>query len=863
MTSRRPPRLGSAASDSPSSPSRIVLRSLFPLSAGLSVVYVVFAVSHLLTLPRSAAVVLSPLAASTALLLFGLAILLRRRSIPSRWAHPLGAAVAGLVLLNSLVHLSLTIQLRRTTSLLLLIVGAGSLSLSTAWFASVVASALVGWSAVVLLHPSLPAGSPSAVSHFAIALLSAAALGALTHTLRVRTLNRVRQLHSRERNRKEELEAALAAARESEERYHDLLDSANDLVQSIAPDGSILYVNRAWRETLGYDDEALSTISILDVIHPDSHEQCRAVLRRLAAGASAERLRTTLVTREGQEIIVEGTVNCRFEDGVPVSVRGIFRDVSERVRAEHALHCRNRELTARNAVAEVLAGSTDLDQLLNEALLTTVRTLGFTGGLITLADQQTERLQLVSHVGLSESLVRYLETRGLEGTLCHAVYRTGRPMEIEDLSQGRPEKVAGLLRQGLRSYAGAPVIHKGRITGTFCLFSDACGSLTESDRDLLTAIGQQIGVAVENARLFDQSRTRRLYLEAVLSAAPDAIITLDQNHQIVEWNAGAERLFGYASDEVVGKDLDPLIAAPGVLDQATGFTRTVMRGEKLSPLEAVRYRKDGSPVNVLLAGSPFLIGGEFGGAVAVYTDISELKKAQQALRRYAAELEARNEELDAFAHTVAHDLKNPLQHLVGYADLLADDYDGLPADIRQEALHTIIATADRMRDIIGELLLLAEVRRGEVTMKPLDMAAIVASARACLGYLINQHDGEIVGPETWPTVLGHAAWIEEVWANYLSNAIKYGGRPPRVEIGADPDANGSVRFWVRDNGQGLTEDEQTSLFTPFTRLHRINGQGHGLGLSIVRRIMDKLGGQVGVESETGKGTTFYFTLPQT
>jgi signal transduction histidine kinase len=156
-----------------------------------------------------------------------------------------------------------------------------------------------------------------------------------------------------------------------------------------------------------------------------------------------------------------------------------------------------------------------------------------------------------------------------------------------------------------------------------------------------------------------------------------------------------------------GEDLDRLIAAPGVLDQAMDLTRTVMEGEKLSLLQAVRHRQDGSPVSVLLVGSPFLIGGEFGGAVALYTNISELKQAQRLLRRYAVELEARDEELDAFAHTVAHDLKNPLQHRVGYADLLGDESDGLPTNIRQEALETIIAT-DRMRGIIGELLLLAE-----------------------------------------------------------------------------------------------------------------------------------------------------------
>jgi signal transduction histidine kinase len=108
--------------------------------------------------------------------------------------------------------------------------------------------------------------------------------------------------------------------------------------------------------------------------------------------------------------------------------------------------------------------------------------------------------------------------------------------------------------------------------------------------------------------------------------------------------------------------------------------------------------------------------------------------------------------------------------------------------------------------------------------------------------------------------LGYGPWVEEVWVNYLSNALKYGGRPPRVKLGATPQSDGKVRFWVRDNGPGLASGAQDRLFTPFTRLDRGRVAGHGLGLSIVRRIVEKLGGQVGVESEEGAGSVFWFTL---
>jgi signal transduction histidine kinase len=241
-----------------------------------------------------------------------------------------------------------------------------------------------------------------------------------------------------------------------------------------------------------------------------------------------------------------------------------------------------------------------------------------------------------------------------------------------------------------------------------------------------------------------------------------------------------------------------------------------------------------------------------------------LKQSEEELRQYTVELEARNEELDTFAHTVAHDLKTPLGHIVGFAQVLEKHYTTLPEDELHSYLHTMVQSGRKMSNIIDELLLLAGVRRmEEVELGPLDMASIVAEAQGRVAYLIEKHQAEIILPESWPVALGYSPWVEEVWVNYLSNAMKYGGQPPHVELGATEQADGMVRFWVRDNGPGLTPEAQARLFTPFTQLAQVRAMGHGLGLSIVRRIVEKLGGQVGVESQVGQGSVFTFTLPGT
>jgi signal transduction histidine kinase len=241
----------------------------------------------------------------------------------------------------------------------------------------------------------------------------------------------------------------------------------------------------------------------------------------------------------------------------------------------------------------------------------------------------------------------------------------------------------------------------------------------------------------------------------------------------------------------------------------------------------------------------------------------DLKQSEETLQQYASELQVRNEELDTFAHTAAHDLKNPLAIIISSANGLEHYNATLEDEERQELLGLIGRTAFKMDKIIDNLLLLGQVRKVDVQAEPLDMGAVVAEARQRLTQLIEEHQAEIILPDAWPVALGYGPWVEEVWANYLSNAIKYGGQSPRVELGATVQPDGMIRFWVRDNGPGLTRDEQGRLFKSFTQRKQVRISGHGFGLSIVRRIVEKLGGQVGVESKVGEGSVFYFTLPGT
>jgi light-regulated signal transduction histidine kinase (bacteriophytochrome) len=225
-------------------------------------------------------------------------------------------------------------------------------------------------------------------------------------------------------------------------------------------------------------------------------------------------------------------------------------------------------------------------------------------------------------------------------------------------------------------------------------------------------------------------------------------------------------------------------------------------------------------------------------------------------------LEEQVADLDAFSRTVAHDLKNPIALVASYADYFAQYHTEMTTEEMGEISHNIWAMSMKSARIVDELLLLSNVHKAQVPIQPLTMDEIVHQSQERLELIIGQHDALIELPDAWQSALGYAPWVEEVWTNYLSNGIKYGGTPPRLQLGSNRQTNGAIRYWVRDNGAGITREEQQRLFAEHERLEKNRAvDGNGLGLSIVKRIVRRLGGTVGVESTPGSGSLFFFTLP--
>jgi diguanylate cyclase (GGDEF)-like protein/PAS domain S-box-containing protein len=277
----------------------------------------------------------------------------------------------------------------------------------------------------------------------------------------------------------------------------------------------------------------------------------------------------------------------------------------------------------------VTAGMTSvrLDDILNRTMTALQETLQPDDIAILLVEPETNELVTHAHTGFPEGpeLMRRSIGVGIPGW----VVQTGQPALLADV---RGDERYHACDPDTRSELCVPLRVGERITGALNLESRRVGAFNSDDLRLLSIMAGHLAAVIENARLFEEIEERKMYLEGVLGSAPDAIVTLDAQHCIVEWNSGAERLYGYSREEVIGRDIDPLVTNPETIQQARQFRQIVMSGKDLPPVEAIRYRKDGSPVHVIVAASPILVRGKLTGIVTVYTDITTRKRIEEMLR---------------------------------------------------------------------------------------------------------------------------------------------------------------------------------------------------------------------------------------
>jgi PAS domain S-box-containing protein len=358
-------------------------------------------------------------------------------------------------------------------------------------------------------------------------------------------------------------------------------------------------------------------------------------------------------------------------------------------------------------------------------------------------------------------------------------------------------------------------------------------------------------------------------LAAIVESSEDAIITQDLQGIVTSWNRGAEQIFGYSAQEMIGYPIAAL-ALPGADYEMPQIVARIRGGERIAQYHALRRKKDGGTIHLSVSVSALHDAhGQIIGVSKIARDVTEQEYTARRLAKLNADLQISNqrlarsnEDLERFAFIASHDLQEPLRMITIYSQLLVKQHAALLTDEGRRFTSTIIESAHRMRDLLADLLAYAEIGApgSDEARTAVDLNNVLAKVTGNLSVAI-EDSGTIITADPLPTLQAHEGHLIPLFQNLISNAIKYRSeQPPKIQVTVR-NQDGLFEFAVSDNGIGIAEEYHEKVFTAFTRLHGKKVPGTGIGLAICQRIVQRYGGRIWVNSRPGRGATFFFTVP--
>ena len=376
------------------------------------------------------------------------------------------------------------------------------------------------------------------------------------------------------------------------------------------------------------------------------------------------------------------------------------------------------------------------------------------------------------------------------------------------------------------------------------------------ERELVIGIDRDI---TERVRMKEELIREKQFLETLNQNSPVAIVVLDNNENIVSCNPAFEQLYGYASAEIVGKNLDALITTPETLLSANAYTREAMNG--LAHGIDKRRRKDGELVTVELYGVPVIVNGEKIGALAIYHNITELDKARQ-------EAEEANRAKSEFLANMSHEIRTPMNGVIGMLELALDT--PLTSEQR-DYLQTSLQSAEALLTLLNDILDFSKIEAGRLELDSINFS--LRNAVEDVAYTLAKRAQEkglevacLIHPDLTSDVRGDPGRVRQILVNLLGNAIKF-THHGEIIVQAEPvqetDTHVLVHFAVQDTGIGIAQERQSAIFHRFTQADGSTTRkygGTGLGLTICKQLVQAMGGTIGVESTPGTGSTFWFEI---
>jgi PAS domain S-box-containing protein len=350
---------------------------------------------------------------------------------------------------------------------------------------------------------------------------------------------------------------------------------------------------------------------------------------------------------------------------------------------------------------------------------------------------------------------------------------------------------------------------------------------------------------------------------ALAETANDAIISADGQGNIIYFNQAAERAFGYTESDIAGKPITLLMPRRSQDACRHGLKRFLASGKSSvigKTVDLTAMRKDGSEFAIEMSLASWKANRQT-FFTSIIRDVTERKQAQDALTQKAAELAFSNKELEQFAYVASHDLQEPLRMVASYTTLLAKRYKGKLDTDADEFIGFAVDGAKRMQGLIQDLLAYSRVGTRGKDLAPTDCETVLADSLQVLKFAIQDASATVTHDEL-PTVVADETQLGQLFQNLIGNALKYrNSKAPVIHFGARRDRESWI-FSVHDNGIGIDLQYADRIFVIFQRLHtREEYPGTGIGLAVCKKIVERHGGRIWLDSELSKGSTFYFSIP--
>jgi PAS domain S-box-containing protein len=664
-----------------------------------------------------------------------------------------------------------------------------------------------------------------------------------------------------ERKRAEEM------LRESKEKYRSLVEGVNDAIVTIDPMGHVTSWNRGAREMMGYKPEDIIGKYYATMVVPEElRDEQREVMMKVLETGFLEGYETVLMAKDKTMVPVEMNVtSLRNEDGEVIGLSAIIRGITERKRAEEMLKQRARQQAAIAELGMQAATSADLLSLMNNAVSLVAETLDVEYAKVLELLPDGRSVLLRAGVGWKKGLVGHATVS--TGTDSQAGYTllSSKPVIVDDLRTERRSRGPPLLTDhGVVSGISVIIHSKDKPWGVMGAHTTQQRKFDKDDINFFQSIANILSEAIGRKRAEETLRKSEEKYRDLYDNAPDMYHTLDKNGIIVDCNETEARMLGYKKEEIIGRPLTDFFTKESKRLFERDFPKMNKEKTQLN-LEREYVRKDGTTflasLNVF---SEIDENGKLIGTKTMSRDVTKQKKIERALKKAYDDLKSLDELKGNLIANVTHELRTPITIAESALGLAMDEKN---AKRKNKLLNMAIDALIRQNTIVGDLIVASQMSGGilELKVEEVNLAHTIDRIVPEFSpvFIKRRMKTDVRVQKNLPPVKANQKQLDHILRNLINNAIKFNKEGGKISLKAAKKGK-FVEVVISDTGIGIPKDKLPKVFDRFYQVDsstiRVYG-GTGLGLSVVKEIIEAHGGEINVESKSGKGSKFYFTLP--